>query len=818
MPTIHQALRQLIKAPGFTATVVIVLALGVGATTAIFSVVHAVLLHPFPYVDGNAILFLGSNQRGQDGSMPVTYPDFLDWRARAQATSHLAYAHGNSATLAGSAEPTAVRQGAVSADVWPLLGIPPVLGRTFTAAEDQPGADPVVVLSHATWTNQFQADPEILQRSITLDERTYAVIGVMPPSFKFWAADVWTPVGLQADTDLMRSRVMRADSWVVARAAPGKSDEDVSVELNLIADQIAQQYPDSNKDVGVSVRRLSDSVTGPFRRPLMVLLGAVAGVLLIACANIANLMLARMSTRQHEFAVRAAIGASRGHLVRQTLLESLPLALLGGTAGLLVGTWSLDALLIILPRDAVPAEAQIHVNGPVMLFALAVTLGTTLLFALFPALEGSRAALQPALQESSRGTASRRTGRVRALLVIAEVALSLTLLIGAGLLLRSFGQLTAVDPGFVRERLVMVPVQLPASRYPSTQSAMAFFQEAVDRLRALPGVASASASNNAPFAGGIGMPLLTEERTYTDLSQVEGVQLSLVLDDYFTAQGLRLARGRSFTSADRAGAQPVIILNEAAVKKFLPEGDPLGKRVMLGLPEHLITPGLLPPGLDKFQWATVVGVVPSTRHFGLQAEPPPAVYIPADQAWDYPDLRRFMYLLVRTVGAPEQIVPDVRSLLASLDPALPLGRIVTADAMIGDTLRGERFNVVLLGLFAGVALALAAVGIYGVVAWNVTQRTREIGIRLALGAERTSVLRMIVVQSMHVVGVGLGFGLFFSLLAARAMNTMVYGISAFDPLTFIGVALVLAASALLASWLPARPATKVDPLTALRSE
>ena len=393
------ALRQLGKTPGFTATVTLVLALGIGATTAIFSVVHAVLMHPFPYKDGNQLLFVGSTRSGESGQMPVTYPDYLDWRKSAQSVEFLGFASGSSVTLTGINEPAVLRNGAVSAQVWPLLGMQPVLGRVFTESEDRVGAAPVCVLSHATWQKRFDGDPGILSRTIILDGKPYAVIGVMPATFKFWAGDVWTPVGLQADTDMMRSRLLRMDEWVVTRAKPGKTIDDVRAELNVIARQIAQQYPDTNKDIGVAMRYLSESVTGPFRDPLLILLCAVAGVLLIACANVANLLLARTSARRREFAVRAALGASRGQLIRQTLVESLPLALLGGFAGLGLAVWGLDGLLAIIPQDFVPAEAQIRVNAPVMLFSLVVTLGTMLLFALFPALEGSRAAVGPALQE-----------------------------------------------------------------------------------------------------------------------------------------------------------------------------------------------------------------------------------------------------------------------------------------------------------------------------------------------------------------------------------------------------------------------------------
>jgi putative ABC transport system permease protein len=819
MNTLRFALRQLGKNVSFTVTVTLVLALGIGATTAIFSVIHAVLLNPFPYQDGNKILFVGSNRVDQPGSqMPVTYPDYLEWRASAQTVEHLAFAAGSASTLTGVTEPVALRNAAVSANTWPLLGLRPELGRVFNESEDRIAAVPVVVLSHATWQKHFSADPDILNRSITLDGKPYTVIGVMPPSFKFWAGDVWTPVGLQADTDQMRSRIMRMDSWVVTRAKPGHSRDEVNTELNLIARRIALAHPDTNKDVGVMMRYLSESVSGELRNPLLVLLSAVAAVLLIACANVANLFLARTSSRQREFAVRAALGASRGQLIRQTLVESLPHALLGGAAGLVLADWGLDALLALLPRDAVPAEAQIRINGPVMLFSLALTLGTMLLFALFPALESSRVAVNPTLQEGARGTAGLGTNRVRAGLIVLEVTLSLVLLVGAGLLIRSLGRIQSVDLGFNRDNLLVVPVQLSEHRYKGSEQATSFFENAVERIRSLPSVSSVAATSAAPFANVNGLPLVIEGRTYTDLNQLENLVFSLVTQDYFQAQGLSLRRGRVFDANDRAGTQPVIILNEAAVKKFLPEGDPIGKRVMLGAPEHLITPGMLPAGFDKFQWATVVGVVNSARYFGQQNDAPPAAYIPVRQSWDYPQMRRFMLLLVRTQERPLDVVPALRGVAKSLDSDLPLGRIATADMLVGEALQGTRFNTVLLGLFASVALALAAIGIYGVVSWNVNQRTKEIGIRQALGADRATVLRLVIGQSMRVVGLGVLLGLVGSLILARFMQSQLFGISAFDPFTFVAVVGLLSGAALLACWLPARRATKVDPVVALRAE
>jgi putative ABC transport system permease protein len=818
MSSVFHPFRQLTKAPGFTAVAVLTLALGVGANTAIFSVVHAVLLHPFPYADSDRLLFIGENRVGQDGNMPVTYPDFVDWRKSAKSFTGLSFATGRSYTLTQVAEPAIIRGAGVSASLWPQLGIKPMLGRSFTESEDQLGASPVCVLSEALWRQRFAADPGVLGRSVTLDGKAYTVIGVMPPRFKFWAGDLWLPVALDSDSELMRSRVLRSDAWAVGTPKPGVTTEQAVAELNVIARQIAQAHPDSNKGIGVHAQLLSEAVTGGFRQPLLVLLAAVGCVLLIACANVANLLLARTAARQREYAVRVALGATRRQLVAQMLLEILPLVFFGGAAGVLLGSWGLHGLLLILPPDAVPAEAQITVNAWVMLGSFAVVALTMLAFALFPAFESARPPAHEALQEGSRGTASTRTSRVRSVLIVTEVSLAVALLVGAGLFIRSLARLNFVDPGFNARNLLVTQIQLPLSRYASGRQATAFFTELVERVRPLPGVQAVAATSNAPFLGGTGMPLITEGRSYNDLSELEGVQFSLVLGDYFKAQGLGLVSGRTFTAADRAGAAPVVILNEAAVKRFLPKGDPLGQRVMLGVPPNLNKPGLLPPGFDRFQWTTVVGVVRSARHFALGIEAPPMAYLPVEQSWDVAQLRGTMVLLLRSDGDPLRYVPDLRSILNSIDRDQPMGRVTAMETIIAESLRQSRFNTVLLGLFAGVALALAVIGIYGVVTWNVTQRTREFGIRHALGAEAGQVLRLVLRQSMRLVLVGLAIGLLASLAGARLLQSMLYEVSALDPWTFAGVALLLAGVAMVACVVPARRAARVDPIVALRAD
>lgn len=815
---LRHAVRSLAHAPGFTATVVAVLALGIGATTAIFSVVDAVLLHPFPYRDADRITFIGSNRRGNDGTMPVTYPDFLDWRRQAHSFSHLAYASNHTYTLTDVAEPARIEGAQVSADAWPVLGLAPMLGRVFTPAEDRPGADRVCVVSASLWQTRFGSDPNILQRTLTLDGHHYTVIGVMPPRFKFWGADLWTPVGLEAGTDLMQSRVVRMNSWVVGKLTPGVTIAQAQTELDLITAQLAHQYPDSNKGVGAHVSLLSQSVTGPMQRPLLVLLGAVGCVLLIACANVANLLLARATSREKEFAVRLALGASRTRLVGQQLLEALPLAVGGGLVGLLAAVWGVHGLLYFLPPDVIPAEARIQINAPVMLFAAGLAIGSTLLFALLPAWEGSRQQTAESLKDGMRGTSNRRTRRLRAALIVGEVALSFTLLVAAGLLIRSFARLQSVDPGFRTDHLLVVPVSLTEERYPTGHQGTQFFTTLLERAATLPGVEAVATSNNIPFRGGAGFPLVTAGQTYTDVTQLQSVQFFTVQGDYFRAQGLRLVSGRVFQSSDDAAGAPVIILNEAAVRKFLPEGNPLGKQVMLGAPDNLIKPGMLPPGLDHFHWSTVVGVVADVRQFSLQSQAPAAAYIPVQQSWDVTLFRNNMTLLVRTSGDPLLAAGNIRQLVANIDRDQPVDRIQSMEMIVADSLRQSRFNTILLGLFAALALVLAAVGIYAVVAWNVTQRTREIGIRAALGANRGDVVRLVVVGGMRVVLIGLAIGLAAAFALTRLLQSLLFEVGSFDPVTITLVSTVLAGIALLACYLPARRAARVDPMVALRME
>jgi putative ABC transport system permease protein len=802
------ALRLVRKAPAFTATIVAVLALGMGANTAVFSVIHGVLLHPFPYTDSERIVFIASIPTDGKGQMPVNYPDYLEIRRQARSLEHITFAANRELTLTGVKQPVSLKGAVVSAPAWPLLGVPAMLGRTFTDAEDRPGAAPVCVIGASLWHQKLDSDPNIVGKELTLDGKSYTVVGVMPSRFKFWAGEVWIPAGLDADTEIMKNRVMRLNTWAVGKLAPTASLQQANTELSMIAKRIAEQFPDTNRNVGAHGSLLMENVAGNIRGSLLMLLGAVGFVLLIACANVANLLLARANARHREFAIRSSLGASRARLVVQVMLECVPLAALGGGLGILFGAWGVRGLLAILPEDAIPAESLISVNMPVMLFSFATCMVTMLLFALLPAFGVARGPLSEALQEGRGGTGGPRSSRVRSGLIVGEVALSLILLVGAGLLIRSFGKLQSVKPGFDPSRLLVTTIKLPTSRYPSGLQATQFFEEVVEKAKLLPGVQSAAASSNVPLLGGGGVPLITRGMTYASFADLKGIQFSAVTADYFAAQGLRLVKGRVFTDSDRAGTEPVIILNEAAVKQFLGGKEPIGQSVLLGLPD----------GLEKFNWSRVVGIVQDARYFGLDSEPPPAAYVPVDQTWDSNIFRNSMFVLVRTAGDPTNAASGMRSIVTAVDPSQPIQAMATMESTIVDSLRQSRFSTVLLGLFAGMASTLAAVGIYGVVSWNVTRRTRELGIRTALGATPSDIVRLVVGGGMRVVLVGLAIGLAGSLALTRLIQGLLFETSTFDVVTFLAAGAGLTLVALFASLVPAQRAARIDPIVALRTD
>jgi putative ABC transport system permease protein len=816
---LRQGLRRIAREPAFAAVAVLTLALGIGANTAMFGVINAVLLNPFPYKDAGGILFVGQTYGDQPGMGSVPPGNFRDWQAQNQVFETLAAARGQDLSLTGKGEPLQVRAGLVSAGVFPMLGVEPALGRVFRADEDREGAERVAVLSHALWQTRFGGEARAVGEAVRLDDQSYTIVGVMPPTFKLWAADVWLPYGLDFEGEFKDNRLINNGLFGLGRLKPGVSLEEARAAMTLVAKRLEQQYPDSNKGTGVRMIPLAESVTRGIRPALLVLLAAVGCVLLIACANVANLMLARAAVREKELAVRTALGAGRGRLARQMLVESVPLALLGGLGGVTLAWWALEGLLAIIPPDAIPAEAVVRLDLRVLAFTLVISLGTTLFFGLLPALHAARADARDGLKDGVRGSSGGRgRQRLRGALIVGEVALSLALLVGAGLLMKSFARLRAVDPGFRSEGVLQARINLPQRKYPQPHQSESFFRALVEKLQALP-QARQVGLGPLPFSGqGFGMPLALEGVTYQSLPDLPNTGVGLVMGDYFQALGIPLRAGRLFGPEDVDGATPVVVVSRGLARRFFGEQDPLGKRVLLGLPDNLNRPGILPPGFEKFPWLTIVGVVDDVKQFALGEDVQPVAYIPVAQAPKAADLRNSAAVVVRATGDPLQLVGAVRAQVAAIDRTQPVASIGRLDTLVADSLRQPRFGVLLLSLFAGLALALASVGIYGLVSYAVSLRTREVGIRIALGAGARDVLGLILRQGMVLVGAGVAAGLAVAFGLSHFLQSLLYEVRASDPLTFAAVAALLTAVALVACYVPARRATRVDPNVALRYE
>ena len=816
--------RMLLKQPFFTAVAVATLALGIGANTAIFSVVHTVLFRPLPFENPEQLVVVWETvlSRGNVQGTPSP-PDFREWRARAKCFQQMAAFYDTDFNLSGSGDPERLSGAFVSADLFPLLGVKAALGRTFLPAEEQFGAHRVVVLSHALWRRRFEADPRLVGRSVTLNDQPYTVVGVAPPDFNFEdfadaGADVelWAPMAF-APGDRMDTRgnhFLR----VLARLKPGLTVPTAQAEMDVVTGQLAQEHQE-NAGLGARVVPLREELVGGYRTALLVLLGAVGFVLLIACANVANLLLARSTARRREFAIRSALGASRTRVVRQLVTESLLLGVTGGAAGLLLAWWGVEALLTLGPAD-LPRAAEIGVDARALAFTLLLSVATGLLFGLLPALHTFNADLGGALKEGGRAaTAGRRDGLLRRILVVTEIAMSLVLLVGAGLLAGSFWRLLQVDPGFNPEKLLTVQITLPEARYPksSPHQAQAFYRQLVERLAALPGARSVGATTSLPLAsGGWGKMLSIEGRPApASMESVPVVQYRQVTPDYFGTLGVPLLSGRFITERDAGDSTPVALVNEEMARRYFPGEDALGRQIWMGPPEKLLPPGALPTGYS-FPRLTIVGVVKDVKHLGLNRQAGPEVYIPHLQGSR--ETARSLFVAVRTETDPLRFEAAVRREVAALDKDQPVADVRTMEQRLAESLSSARFNMLLLGVFAGVALLLAAVGLYGVIAYMVAQQAHEIGIRIALGAQRRDVLRLVVGQGMLLAVVGVGVGLAAAAGLTRLMSSLLYGVEATNPETFASVALLLVTVALLACYVPARRATKIDPMVALRFE
>jgi putative ABC transport system permease protein len=795
--------RTLLRSPAVTALALLTLALGIGANTAIFSVVSGVLLEPlaFPRPDELVVVIDSAPKLGfpQFSASP---PNFKDWREQNQVFSSLdAMARGRFTLTAKGAQPQAVAGAEVTGDFFRTLGVRPHLGRLLAPADDRPGGERVAVLSHELWHRRFGGDPGILNRRITIDGRAHTVVGVAPPALKFpRQSELWVPLAL----DFSKSSRGAHYLSVVGRLKPGVSLERAQADLSAIARRLELQYPAQNTDWGVVLTRLRDVMVRDIRPALTMLQRAVWVVLLIACANVANLLLARMGSREREIAVRTALGAGRLRLARQIIAESVILFAAGGALGLLVALWGTRTLVALNP-DAIPRAEGIGIDARVLVYTLLISVATGVVFGLVPALSAIGGRLSGALKEGGRAMAGGRRGNlVRDVLVIGEVALALMLLVGAGLLIQSFARLQSVDPGFKPRGVITAQVSLPAVKYPDDPRQAAFFQHALERIRSLPGVQHAASIYPLPLSSGSGFQLsfVVAGRPVPKPGEEQSAHVRFISPDYFRTMEIPALKGRAFTEQDGIDDQRVAVVNREMASRIWPGVDPLGQRLTFGDPTQ-----------PTAKWMTVVGVVADVRGSNLGNESEMELYCS-----QYQNPSSEAALVVRTAADPLSLVAPIRRALQEIDGDLPLDKVQTMEQVVSSSLAQNRVKTVLLGIFAALALVLAAVGVYGLVSFSVAQRTHEIGIRIALGARRVEVLAMIIRQGMKLIAIGLAVGLGGAFASSRLLADQVYKVSVVDPLTYIGVPVVLTAVALLANWLPARRATRVDPLAALRSE
>jgi len=814
--------RMLLKKPGFTLIAVITLSLGIGANTAIFSVVNAVLIRPLPYEESERLVFLSERSQQLEG-MSISYPNYVDWRARNNVFEKIGVYNGfSSYNLTGSGEPERLRAGQVSADLFAALRVNVALGRIFTSEEDKPGAEPVVVLSHALWQRRFGGDPNIINRTIKLSDRGYTVIGVMPAGYRFPSGvEIWVPAGQLSGSTSWQSRGNHPGLYGVARLKPGATIEQARAEMENIAVALEKEYPNTNQGNRVTITPLRDAIVGNIGTALWVLLGAVGCVLLIACANVANLLLARASTRQREIAVRVAMGAGRWRIMRQLLTESVLLAVAGGGLGVALSLWGVDLILAVSP-DSIPRAAEIGLDRGVLAFTAAVSILTGLIFGLAPALQASKVQLHDALKESGRSLVAGRHWS-RSVLVVAETALTLALLVGAGLLIRSFYNLYRVNPGFVYDRLLSFSISLPEQKYATLDQQMSFFHQLMQNLRATPGVESVSVASGLPLGNnGWQTSFTIVGRPRPKPGETLLMEACLVGPDYFRTIGVPLIRGRWFDERDNrehlktkdltgynddermaAGVNALIIDQEFARRHWQNNEDPVGKQILWG------------DGTDpKSPVMTVVGVVGRVKMDGLNTD--------SNRVQGYFPFYQMPFsgltVIVKSTLDPNQLIATARRKTLQLDPNQPIYDIRSMEKIRSDSVAPERLNLTLLGMFATLAMTLALVGIYGVMSYAVTQRTHEIGVRMALGAQTGDVLKMVVRQGLTLALIGVGIGLLLAYWLTKWMKDLLFEVKPADPATFAVITAMLILVALVACWIPARRATKVDPMIALRCE
>ena len=800
MNDIRFAFRKLRQSPAFTSIAVLTLALGIGGATAMFSVIDGVMLRPLPYPDAARIVSICQTTRSSgiavDSSSPANY---LDWAAQNDVFSSMAASRPEQASLTDSDRAERVRATMTTSSLFSLFGVSPLLGRTLLPSDDPPGHNHVVVLGYELWARRYASDRGIIGRDILLDDEPHTVVGVMPRNFSpDRYGELWMPSAFGVPTNSIRPntdpRPIRDSTYldVYARLKPGVRLQQARIEMDAIARRLENQYPNDDRDTGVRVVPLQEEIVGGIRPVLLVLLAAVGLLLLIGCANVANLLLARAATRAPEIAIRAAIGASRYRLIRQLLTESVVLALVGGALGALLAAWAIPVLMTLAP-PVLHSFKQIGLNPHVLAFSLAISLLTSVLFGLAPAITSSSASPADSLKQGARGSTGGGTPR-RVFLVVMEVGLSLTLLIGTGLMIKTFANVTSVDPGFNPERLLIFNISAPASA--DVGQKVQFYLQVLQRLTSVPGVERAAAVSRLPFSGG------NSSRSFNRAGSPEQEQadIRIATPDYFQTMAVPLLRGRNFNEHDTKDSLSVAIINEAAAKAIFGRLDPIGQYIQNFGPKN--------------ETLQIVGVVGNVRHLALEIAPRPEIYQPLGQEM-WPNL----FIAVRTAGLNSlALLPAAQQAVWSVNKSVPLGSPRTMADFIAQTLVQKKFTVLLLSIFSGTALVLATIGLYGVLSYSVAQRTRELGVRIALGAQRGDVLRLILRQGMLVVAMGIAFGIVMSLGATRLMTALLYGVSATDPLTFLSLSVLMLLIAFFACVIPARRATLVDPIKALRAE
>jgi putative ABC transport system permease protein len=795
------AWRTIRRSPGFALAVVLTLALGIGANSAIFSVVHAVLLRPLPFGEPDRLVRL-YGRYPEVGRTGTSLPDFQDWRAQSHSFAQMAARYNAAFVLTGEGEPERVIADRVTANFLGTFGVRPALGRSFLPEEEQVGGDDrVVILDYGYWQRRFAGDPRIVGRQIQLSGQPFQVVGIAPKDFRI-ARDVDLYAPARADTTMPR----RAEFLdVYARLKPGVTVQQADADLAAVLRHLAEEYPATNATIRSEVVGLQDDMVQGVRPALLAFMGAVALVLLIACANVANLLLARAATRDREVAVRVALGAGRARLMRQLLTESVVLAIIGGALGLAMATWAVAAVRGTDVRF-LPRQGEISIDGTIVAFTLVLSVVTGLLFGLAPAIRLSRGSLHATLREGARGATGGSLARVRGALVLGEVAVALMLLVGAGLLIRSFDKLTKVDLGFEPSQVLTYSVTFPSAKFGDRDQAAPLYDALLERAKALPGVQQAALSADLPMGGASYLSFSIQgrpDRPERPGAAPEDMQPFAVSPDYFATMHIPLKRGRLITAADRAGATPVAVISEEAARRFFADGrDPIGSRLTFGNPAN-----------PKTTWMTIVGIVGNIAQEGVTAKPYAQLYQSIDQS-----PTRVVYVSLRSDRDPLLLASSVRGTVRAVDPDLLVNDIQTLEDRVSQNIARPRLSVLLIGAFSAIALLLAAIGIYGVMAYTVAQRTREIGVRMALGADPHEVKQLVVRQGMRPALIGVAVGLVAAFAATRLIASLLYGVSAVDPLTFVLVPLFLIAVALLATYLPARRATRVPPTVALQAE